>query len=90
MLGDIGYHEDCNTDLQTLREESEKGAEICQSSQPPKYSNKLVKFDWNNRWLNGEEYSYILSHAELYMASYSLQKYPQKTHPQSTYTNPES
>lgn len=90
MLGDIGYHEDCNTDHQTIKEESVKIGEGLQPSQQPKFSSKAVKFDWNNRWLNGEEYSHILLNAELYMTVHSFQKYPQKTHPQSTYLNPES
>jgi hypothetical protein len=90
MLGDIGYHEECNTDPQTQKEEYDKIADISQPCQQPKFSNKAVKFDWNNRWLNGEEYSHILANAELYMAAYSFRKYPQKTHPPSTYLNPES
>lgn len=89
MLGDLVNHEECNSDLQTVKEESEKGADLAKSCQP-KISSNIVKFDWNSRWLNGEEYSYILTHAELYMAAFAFQRYPQKTHPKETYNNPES
>lgn len=59
-------------------------------SQAERNGRSLAKFDWKNRWLNGEEYYQILTNAELYASAFSFSKYPQKTHPSSTYTNPES
>lgn len=49
-----------------------------------------IKYDWENRWLNGPEYAYILSHAELYSATYSFPICLARTHPKSTYNNPKS
>ena len=48
----------------------------------------LVKFDWNNKWLKGDEYHYILTHANLYIQELHFGKYPPKTHPISIYTAP--
>jgi len=50
----------------------------------------IKTFDWKNRWLKGEEYYYILTHADLYSSLFSFSIYPPKTHPQSTYLNPQS
>ncbi len=52
--------------------------------------NQAVHFDWGDKWLNGEEYYHILTHTDLYSRVYGFEKYPPKTHPESTYTNPTS
>jgi len=49
---------------------------------------KLIKFDWENQWLKGEEYYYILTHVDLYAKGYGFKTYPLKTHPDTTYSNP--
>ena len=53
-------------------------------------SSKLILYDWSNKWLTGEEYHNILSNNELYSTSCSIQRYPPKTHPPTTYTDPTS
>ncbi len=49
-----------------------------------------IKFDWENKWLKGEEYAHILQHMEAYCRVFSLQKYSQKQHPDSIYIEPQS
>ena len=52
--------------------------------------HQAIKFDWCDKWLKGEEYYHILTHADLYAKVYSFKKYPPKTHPPTTYTSPTS
>jgi hypothetical protein len=49
-----------------------------------------IRFDWDNRWLRGEEYAHILNNIESYSKSYGLKCFEQKTHPESIYTDPQS
>ena len=49
---------------------------------------RLQEFDWTKKWLRGDEYHHILTHAELYINVYNFAKYPPKTHPPTTYTDP--
>lgn len=53
-----------------------------------KSESQLIKFDWEKRWLRGEEYYHILKNADLYLKAFKLKKYPVKTHPSTTYSNP--
>lgn len=54
-----------------------------------KQSN-TIQFDWDNKWLKGDEYYHILTNAELYIKIFNFGKYPMKTHPSTTYSNPTS
>lgn len=54
----------------------------------PTEQDQALKFDWENKWLKGEEYYYILTHADLYIKTHNFGKYPLKTHPHTTYSNP--
>ena len=49
---------------------------------------QVVKFDWENRWLKGEEYFYILANMEQYVKQMSLEKFGIKRHPESIYVEP--
>lgn len=49
-----------------------------------------IQFDWQNRWLKGEEYAHILTRMEKYSETFDLMKFTQKTHPESIYIHPES
>ena len=51
---------------------------------------KVVKFDWENRWLKGEEYFYILANMEEYMKQLNFVKFGVKKHPESIYIEPEN
>eukprot|EP00826_Nyctotherus_ovalis_P016245 TRINITY_DN1468_c0_g1_i5.p1 TRINITY_DN1468_c0_g1~~TRINITY_DN1468_c0_g1_i5.p1 ORF type:complete len:110 (-),score=22.09 TRINITY_DN1468_c0_g1_i5:440-769(-) len=73
---------------ESVEEEKEgEGSErLPQSAAAP----QAVEFDWGNKWLKGDEYYHILTHADLYIRSFNLAKYPPKTHPITTYNNPKS
>jgi hypothetical protein len=47
-----------------------------------------IKYDWENKWLKGDEYHHILIHADIYMKALKFEKYPPKTHPVTTYASP--
>lgn len=50
----------------------------------------VTKFDWDSKWLKGDEYYHILTHADQYINHYNFAKYPPKTHPLATYNEPKS
>ena|SRR3569833_1485862 len=52
--------------------------------------NIPIKFDWQNKWLKGEEYAHILHHMEEYCRVFSLQKFLPKNHPECIYVEPQS
>lgn len=49
-----------------------------------------ARYDWSGKWLKGDEYHYILSHADDYCEACDFKKFPQKTHPTSIYLEPQS
>jgi hypothetical protein len=49
---------------------------------------KIVKFDWENRWLKGEEYFYILANMENYAKNLGIEKFGVKKHPENIYIEP--
>ena len=49
-----------------------------------------IKFDTENKWLKGEQYAHILVHLENYCRLFELEKFEQKQHPDSIYTDPVS
>jgi len=49
-----------------------------------------VKFDWENRWLKGDEYANILDNRERYCQAFGMLTFDPKTHPGSIYSAPES
>lgn len=66
--------------------EGEESEKVEQSAVPA----QAVRFDWDNKWLKGDEYYHILTHADLYVQAFNLAKYPPKTHPITTYNSPKS
>lgn len=49
---------------------------------------QVVKFDWENRWLKGEEYFYILANMDNYAKQMGIEKFGVKKHPESIYIEP--
>lgn len=45
-------------------------------------------FDWDNKWLNGEEYGHMLNHMDRYCQIFKLLKVPNKCHPEDIYRKP--
>ena len=48
----------------------------------------IRKFEWESKWLKGEEYFHILKNLEKYSEAFNMQKYPKKSHPIEIYSNP--
>jgi len=49
-----------------------------------------LKYDWENKWLKGEEYAHMLNNLDAYCKSFNLDKLSTKTHPPSIYTEPKN
>ena len=49
---------------------------------------KVVEFDWENRWLKGEEYFSILANMDQYCKELGLEKFAVKKHPEWIYLEP--
>jgi len=49
-----------------------------------------IRFDWENRWLKGDEYAHILEHRHDYSEVFDLKTFSPKSHPECIYTSPES
>jgi len=47
-----------------------------------------IKFDWENRWLKGEEYAHLLNHRRAYERAFGMIEFTPKTHPESIYNDP--
>jgi hypothetical protein len=80
---EIGEDEESKAELQGITPAQDK-------NKAEALEGQAVKYDWCNKWLKGDEYYHILKHTELYAKVYNFKKYPPKTHPQTTYTNPTS
>jgi hypothetical protein len=49
-----------------------------------------IRFDWENKWLRGEQYAHMLNNIDAYSKTFSMPKLPQKHHPENIYVQPES
>jgi hypothetical protein len=49
-----------------------------------------IRFDWENRWLRGDEYAHIIANMEAYSSTFQMAHFEEKTHPACIYTAPES
>ena len=47
-------------------------------------------FDWEKRWLKGDEYAFILENVDAYCSAFGFRKYPAKMHPLDIYEEPKS
>jgi len=43
--------------------------------------DRPIYFDWENRWLKGEEYAHILERMDRYCDTFNLSRFEPKTHP---------
>ena len=84
--------------IKNLEEEKESEGKVSNSNASDDNNDKplninfesklILKFDWINKWLKGEEYYYILKNAEEYINHFQIQKYKPKNHPISIYLDP--
>jgi len=51
-------------------------------------AGEILKFDWENKWLKGEEYFYILANMEKYVQAFGLEIFSMKSHPECIYAEP--
>ena len=51
---------------------------------------KPLRFDWENKWLRGDQYAHMLNHIDAYCAAFGMEKLGEKQHPENIYTQPES
>jgi hypothetical protein len=47
-----------------------------------------IRFDLENQWLNGEQYSHVIRNMDLYCNTFGFQKFESKTHPGCIYNEP--
>ena len=52
--------------------------------------SKPLRFDWENKWLRGDQYAHMLNHIDAYCAAFGMEKLGEKQHPENIYTQPES
>ena len=68
--------------------EDKKLDELSPRPSPHQIGDQIYKFDWNNKWLNGEEYHYILINSEKYISYFKFERFGMKIHPMSIYQDP--
>ncbi|KAL4473974.1 hypothetical protein ABPG72_000336 [Tetrahymena utriculariae] len=68
----------------------EKGQSQPQSQSLKQIQNEYPQYDWDNKWLKGDEYANMLEKIEEYCKQYNLQKFGKKTHPEDIYRAPQN
>lgn len=53
-------------------------------------SKKPLRFDWENKWLRGDQYAHMLKHIDGYCTVFNMHKLGEKQHPENIYVQPES
>ena len=53
-------------------------------------TEKPLRFDWENKWLRGDQYAHMLNHIDGYRAAFGMHKMAEKQHPENIYLEPES
>lgn len=49
-----------------------------------------IRFDWENKWLRGDQYAHMLYNLDNYSQVFGMQKLAEKQHPENIYIQPES
>ena len=49
-----------------------------------------IRFDWENKWLRGDQYAFMLNHIDAYKTTFGMPKLGPKQHPENIYVQPES
>jgi hypothetical protein len=53
-------------------------------------SGKPLRFDWENKWLRGDQYAHMLFNLDNYSNVFGMEKLAEKQHPENIYVQPES
>lgn len=48
--------------------------------------NLPLRFDWENKWLRGDQYAHMLNNIDAYRATFAMPKLGEKQHPENIYT----
>ena len=52
-------------------------------------TNRPLRFDWENKWLRGDQYAHMLNNIDAYCKSFSgMAKLGEKQHPENIYLEP--
>lgn len=49
-----------------------------------------IRFDWENKWLRGDQYAHMLYNLDNYSKVFGMRKLGEKQHPENIYMQPES
>ena len=53
-------------------------------------TKKPLRFDWENKWLRGDQYAHMLNHIDAYKEAFGMEKLAEKQHPENIYLEPQS
>jgi len=51
-------------------------------------TNRPLRFDWENKWLRGDQYAHMLNNIDLYRDVFGMHKLAEKQHPENIYLEP--
>ena len=50
--------------------------------------NRPLRFDWENKWLRGDQYAHMLNNIDMYRTAFGMHKMAEKQHPENIYLEP--
>lgn len=50
--------------------------------------SKPLRFDWENKWLRGDQYAHMLNNIDAYREAFGMHKMAEKQHPENIYLEP--
>ena len=53
-------------------------------------TTKPLRFDWENKWLRGDQYAHMLNNIDGYREAFGMEKLGEKQHPENIYLEPQS
>lgn len=53
-------------------------------------TDKPLRFDWENKWLRGDQYAHMLNKIDAYREAFGMHKMGEKQHPENIYLEPMS
>lgn len=53
-------------------------------------TNRALRFDWENKWLRGDQYAHMLNNIDVYKEAFGMPKLAEKQHPENIYLEPQS
>ena len=53
-------------------------------------TNLPLRFDWENKWLRGDQYAHMLNNIDAYREAFGMEKLAEKQHPENIYLEPQS